>query len=89
MEEADEDPLWKKFLEKLKEPMIALLLASAGVSLLTGQYDDAISIAIVRVDGGGRAGGAARERRAARAQRVHSMQRPYSDAHPRRPSSSS
>lgn len=28
--------------------MIALLLASAGVSLLTRQYDDAISITLVR-----------------------------------------
>ena len=46
VEEKEEDPLWMKFLEKLKEPMIALLLASAGISLLTGQYDDAISITI-------------------------------------------
>lgn len=46
--EAEEEPLWKKFLAKLKEPMIALLLTSAGVSLLTGQYDDAVSIALVR-----------------------------------------
>ena len=46
--EAEEEPLWQKFLAKLKEPMIALLLSSAGVSLLTGQYDDAVSIALVR-----------------------------------------
>jgi hypothetical protein len=44
----DEDPLWKKFLEKFKEPMIALLLASAGVSLVMRQFDDALSIALVR-----------------------------------------
>ncbi len=46
MDEEEEEPLWRKFLDKLKEPMIALLLASAGISLLTGQYDDALSIAI-------------------------------------------
>ena len=44
----EDEPLWRKFLAKLREPMIALLLGSAGVSLLTGQYDDAVSIAIVR-----------------------------------------
>jgi len=41
------EPIWKKFIDKLKEPMIALLLASATVSLLTAQYDDAISITLV------------------------------------------
>ncbi len=47
--DAEEDePLWRRFLDKLKEPMIALLLASATVSLVTGQYDDAVSIALVR-----------------------------------------
>lgn len=45
---AEDEPLWAKFLDKLKEPMIALLLASAGVSLITRQYDDAISITLVR-----------------------------------------
>lgn len=49
LEKGEDDPLWKKFLEKLKEPMIALLLASAGVSVVTGQYDDAISISLVSV----------------------------------------
>jgi Ca2+-transporting ATPase len=43
----DEAPLWAKFLEKLKEPMVALLLGSAFVSVLTKQYDDAISITLV------------------------------------------
>ena len=57
---AEDEPWWAKFLSKFKEPMIALLLASAGVSLLTRQYDDAISITLVRAtcirvaDGGGR-----------------------------------
>ena len=64
MPEEAEEPLWKKFLAKLREPMIALLLASAGISLLTGSYDDSISIAIVRGavmrGAGGPADGAAR-----------------------------
>ncbi len=47
LETEEPEPVWKKFIEKLKEPMIALLLASAGVSLLTAQYDDAISISLV------------------------------------------
>jgi len=51
---AEEDPWWAKFAEKFREPMIALLLASAGVSLLTKQYDDAISITLVRGRAGGR-----------------------------------
>jgi Ca2+-transporting ATPase len=46
--EEEEEPLWQKFLDKLKEPMIALLMCSAGISLLTGQYHDALSIFIVR-----------------------------------------
>ena len=42
----DDPPLWRRFLDKLKEPMILLLLASAGVSILTGQLDDAVSISV-------------------------------------------
>ena len=42
----DTDPLWKKYLEKFKEPMILLLLASAFVSVLLKQFDDALSITI-------------------------------------------
>jgi Ca2+-transporting ATPase len=42
--EEEDEPLWRKFLDKLREPMIALLMASAAISLLTGQYNDAISI---------------------------------------------
>ncbi len=49
LEAEEPEPLWRKFLDKFKEPMIALLLASAGVSLLTKQYDDAISITLVRL----------------------------------------
>ncbi len=47
LETSEIEPMWRKFLDKLKEPMIALLLASAGVSLITAQYDDAISITLV------------------------------------------
>jgi Ca2+-transporting ATPase len=38
--------MYMKFVEKLKEPMILLLLASAFVSVCTGMYDDAISISL-------------------------------------------
>ena len=44
----DDDPLWKKFLEQFKDPMIGLLLTSAVISFIVGQWDDAISILIVR-----------------------------------------
>ncbi|PWY99944.1 calcium-transporting P [Testicularia cyperi] len=40
-----EEP-WRKFLGQFQEPLILLLLGSAGVSLLTGQIDDAVSITI-------------------------------------------
>ncbi|GFN89832.1 calcium-transporting ATPase [Plakobranchus ocellatus] len=39
-----DDPLWKKYLDQFKNPLIMLLLASAGVSLFMRQFDDAISI---------------------------------------------
>lgn len=42
------DPLWRKFFDKLKDPMIALLLGSAFVSMFMQQFDDAISITLVR-----------------------------------------
>ncbi|SCV67919.1 BQ2448_40 [Microbotryum intermedium] len=38
------DPIWKKFLGQFKEPLIMLLLGSAGVSAVVGNYDDAASI---------------------------------------------
>lgn len=39
------DPLWKRFAGQFYEsPLILLLLASAGVSVLVGNYDDAASI---------------------------------------------
>ncbi|GFR98074.1 calcium-transporting ATPase, partial [Elysia marginata] len=39
-----DDPLWKKYLDQFKNPLIMLLLASAGISLFMRQFDDAISI---------------------------------------------
>lgn len=42
----EEEPMWRRFVDKLKEPMIILLLASAALSIITGQYDDAISITL-------------------------------------------
>ncbi|CAF3006030.1 unnamed protein product [Rotaria socialis] len=42
----DDEPIWKKYLGQFKEPMILLLLASACISLLMRQYDDALSITI-------------------------------------------
>ncbi|VDO75055.1 unnamed protein product [Schistosoma mattheei] len=40
------DPLYKKYLEQFKEPMILLLLSSAFISLIMKQYDDTISITV-------------------------------------------
>jgi len=45
----EDEPLWKKFLEQFNDPMILLLLCSAFVSIVLGQYDDAISISIAVV----------------------------------------
>ncbi|KAL1633512.1 High affinity Ca2+/Mn2+ P-type ATPase-like protein [Neofusicoccum ribis] len=39
------EPLWLRFLKQFQETLILLLLGSAGVSLIMGNYDDAISIA--------------------------------------------
>ena len=42
------EPLYWKFLNQFKEsPLILLLLASAAVSVLMGNVDDAISITLV------------------------------------------
>ena len=48
LEQDEEEPLWRKFLEQFKDPMIGLLGVSALVSVLVGSYDDAISITLVR-----------------------------------------
>lgn len=44
-----QDPTYMKFLEQFKEPLIMLLLGSAVVSGLMGEWDDAISIALAVV----------------------------------------
>ncbi|NWJ05257.1 AT2C2 ATPase, partial [Crypturellus undulatus] len=38
------DPIWKKYLDQFKNPLILLLLASALVSVVTREYEDAASI---------------------------------------------
>lgn len=43
---SEPESAWSKVSDQLKEPLILLLLASAVVSLLLGETDDAISIAI-------------------------------------------
>jgi len=40
----EKDPLWKKYLEQFNQPFILLLLASAVISVLMMQFDDACSI---------------------------------------------
>ncbi len=39
-----QDPLWKKYLEQFNQPFILLLLASAVISIIMDQKDDAASI---------------------------------------------
>ncbi|XP_002761269.4 calcium-transporting ATPase type 2C member 2 isoform X2 [Callithrix jacchus] len=39
------EPVWKKYLDQFKNPLILLLLGSALVSVLTREYEDAVSIA--------------------------------------------
>lgn len=46
LQKEDDEPLYKKFFEQLSDPMILLLLGSAFVSLIMGNADDAISIAL-------------------------------------------
>uniref|UniRef100_A0A8C5JXF3 Calcium-transporting ATPase n=1 Tax=Jaculus jaculus TaxID=51337 RepID=A0A8C5JXF3_JACJA len=40
------EPVWKKYLDQFKNPLILLLLGSALVSVLTKEYEDAVSIAL-------------------------------------------
>uniref|UniRef100_A0A2K5YJG8 P-type Ca(2+) transporter n=1 Tax=Mandrillus leucophaeus TaxID=9568 RepID=A0A2K5YJG8_MANLE len=42
------EPVWKKYLDQFKNPLILLLLGSALVSVLTKEYEDAVSIAMLR-----------------------------------------
>ncbi|GMR54075.1 hypothetical protein PMAYCL1PPCAC_24270 [Pristionchus mayeri] len=48
-EAPEQEPLWKKYAEQFKNPLIALLLCSALVSILMKQFDDAISITVAVV----------------------------------------
>ncbi|KAH8727900.1 calcium-transporting P-type ATPase-like protein [Phaeosphaeriaceae sp. PMI808] len=38
------EPLWLRFVKQFKETLILLLLGSAGVSVIIGNFDDAVSI---------------------------------------------
>ena len=40
------EPIWLRFLRQFQEPLILLLLASAGASVLVGNMDDAVSITV-------------------------------------------
>ncbi|KHO00030.1 calcium-transporting ATPase type 2C member 1 [Metarhizium album ARSEF 1941] len=40
------EPLWLRFVKQFQEPLIILLLVSAGMSVLLGNLDDAVSITI-------------------------------------------
>ncbi|ORZ35074.1 hypothetical protein BCR44DRAFT_1435029 [Catenaria anguillulae PL171] len=46
---ADQDPWWHKLLEQFQNPLIYLLLGSALVSSLVGEWDNAISITLAIV----------------------------------------
>lgn len=46
---SEEEPIWRKYLEQFKNPLIVLLLCSAIVSLLMRQLDDAASITLAIV----------------------------------------
>ncbi|KAK1726239.1 hypothetical protein CaCOL14_002705 [Colletotrichum acutatum] len=40
------EPLWLRFIKQFQEPLILLLLVSAGASLFLGNMDDAVSITV-------------------------------------------
>jgi len=40
------EPLWLRFIKQFQEPLILLLLCSAGASILVGNMDDAVSITV-------------------------------------------
>ncbi|KRZ03670.1 Calcium-transporting ATPase type 2C member 1 [Trichinella zimbabwensis] len=42
----EKEPIYKKYIDQFKNPLIVLLLASAAISVLTGQLDDAVSITV-------------------------------------------
>ena len=49
MQEQEKESMVKQYLEKFTEPLILLLLASAFISIIIGQYDDAFSIILAVV----------------------------------------
>nr|XP_014350574.1 PREDICTED: calcium-transporting ATPase type 2C member 2 [Latimeria chalumnae] len=42
----NEEPIWKKYLDQFKNPLILLLLASALISVIMKEYEDAVSITV-------------------------------------------
>ncbi|KAK1079629.1 High affinity Ca2+/Mn2+ P-type ATPase-like protein, partial [Friedmanniomyces endolithicus] len=40
------EPLWLRFLKQFQETLILLLLASAGISAIMGNFEDAVSIGV-------------------------------------------
>lgn len=42
----DPEPMWLRFVKQFQEPLILLLLASAGASIVVGNLDDAVSITV-------------------------------------------
>ncbi|SPQ17891.1 3d21d574-53a2-4902-b3f0-b7f9763c2249 [Thermothielavioides terrestris] len=40
------EPIWLRFLKQFQEPLIVLLLVSAGASVVVGNMDDAVSITV-------------------------------------------
>uniref|UniRef100_A0A8C0GEL2 Calcium-transporting ATPase n=1 Tax=Chelonoidis abingdonii TaxID=106734 RepID=A0A8C0GEL2_CHEAB len=40
---SEDEPLWKKYISQFKNPLIMLLLASAVISIVMHQFDDAVS----------------------------------------------
>uniref|UniRef100_A0A8C5PHD1 Calcium-transporting ATPase n=1 Tax=Leptobrachium leishanense TaxID=445787 RepID=A0A8C5PHD1_9ANUR len=43
---SEDEPLWKKYISQFKNPLLMLLLASAIISILMHQFDDAVSITV-------------------------------------------
>lgn len=43
----EDEPLYLKFVDQLKQPLILLLFASAFISLIMNQIDNALSITLV------------------------------------------
>uniref|UniRef100_A0A4W3IH68 Calcium-transporting ATPase n=1 Tax=Callorhinchus milii TaxID=7868 RepID=A0A4W3IH68_CALMI len=46
---SEDEPLWKKYISQFKNPLIMLLLASAVISILMHQLDDAVSITAILI----------------------------------------